>query len=92
MVPAAKRPRKDPAYRGPPAPANSSKRKAESLLPAHEDFGARVEATEERQSASTQTNNNNAHRSRHYLVMMKRLRAQVAYQRLKCARLLRKLE
>ncbi|KAH7936839.1 hypothetical protein HPB49_005705 [Dermacentor silvarum] len=91
IVPAAKRPRKDPAYRDPPAPRNSSKRKAESLLPVHEDFGAREEVTEEKQSASTQTNSNNAHRSGYYLVIMKRLRAQVAYQRSKCAGLLRKL-
>ncbi|KAH7977864.1 hypothetical protein HPB49_003791 [Dermacentor silvarum] len=91
MVPAAKRPRKDPAYRDPPAPRNSPKRKAESLLPVHEDFGAREEVTEEKQSASTQTNSNNAHRSSYYLVIMKRLRAQVAYQRSKCAGLLRKL-
>ncbi|KAH7936856.1 hypothetical protein HPB49_005754 [Dermacentor silvarum] len=91
MVPAAKRPRKDPAYRDPPAPRNSSKRKAESLLPVHEDFGAREEVTEQRQSASTQTNSNNAHRSSYYLVIMKRFRAQVACQRSKCAGLLTKL-
>ncbi|KAH7952579.1 hypothetical protein HPB52_024177 [Rhipicephalus sanguineus] len=40
MVPAAKRPRKDPACRRPPAPRNPLKRKAEPPLPGHEDFGA----------------------------------------------------
>ncbi|KAH7965602.1 hypothetical protein HPB49_008938 [Dermacentor silvarum] len=85
VVPAAKRPHKDAACRDPPAPGTSSKHKAESLLPAHEDFRTSEEVTKERPSDSTQTNSNSAHRAIHYVVMMKRLRAQVAYQCSECA-------
>ncbi|KAL1447413.1 hypothetical protein MTO96_044304 [Rhipicephalus appendiculatus] len=91
MVPAAKKPRKDPASRRPPALRRPSKRKAESPLPSHEDLGAREEVTEKRQSSSTQNNSNDGNRASLYLVIVKRLRTHVAYQRSKCEELLKEL-
>lgn len=60
MVPAAKRPRKDPACRCRPAPRNPLKRKAELPLPGHEGFGALEDVTDMRKCVSTQTNSNDA--------------------------------
>uniref|UniRef100_A0A224YVA8 p-20 hm n=1 Tax=Rhipicephalus zambeziensis TaxID=60191 RepID=A0A224YVA8_9ACAR len=91
MVPPAKRPRKDPACRRPPAPRNPLKRKAESPLPVHKDFGALEDVTDVRKCVSTQTNSNDANRASRYLGTVKRLRTQVAYQRSKCGGLLRQL-
>lgn len=94
MVPAMKRPRKEPAARGPSAtsaPRQPTKRKAESPPSTCGECAPLEELTDERCSTSTQTSNNDAKLASRYLTTVKRLRSQVAYQRSKCGSLAQQL-
>ncbi|KAG0415059.1 hypothetical protein HPB47_007779, partial [Ixodes persulcatus] len=95
MVPATKRPRKEPAARGPSAtsaPRQPTKRKAESSPSTYGECAPLEELTDERCSTSTQTIGNDAKLATRYPpTIVKRLRSQVAYQRSKCGSLAQQL-
>ncbi|KAG0420086.1 hypothetical protein HPB47_003686 [Ixodes persulcatus] len=94
MVPATKRPRKEPAARGPSAtsaPRQPTKRKAESSPSTYGECAPLEELTDERCSTSTQTIGNDANLATRYPTIVKRLRSQVAYQRSKCGSLAQQL-